>query len=506
VRRSDVAYALSLLVIGLLTFLAVVLSGGDLLAAIAPVVAAALLYAAVFGPLRACVLALMFLALVADAPQDFPMNGLWQSPLYSIGELLCNNWSKTFGIRSLSFSGMDALTLLLVARSMISPRSRPLAPPLRHALWAFLATVGAMAAIGIARGGDVDPAYWQVRQLVYLPIFAWLLSQTFETPEDHQLLVPVILGAALVKTAVGLYFHFAIAGPRELHSPVILSHSETMLFCLSITLVVVRWLEQPDAKSFTRCLWFVPTVVAAIWLNDRRIAYVGLGTVAALVWKLARVNAAKRAVARAGRIAVPLFALYALAGWHSDDAIFKPVAAIRTIVNPRSNVEAAGSDSSTRWRDIENFNLSQTMLAHPLGTGLGHEYVEAVKAPDISTEFALYRYIPHNSILWTMTAAGPAGFVVLWSLFLVAMYLAVRSHRLARTPLERMSAIGAACAMLLFLVQAWGDMGTQNWSTTWLVSAALAVAGKLSLSTGAWPSRLRLQVMHGLRPVFALEA
>jgi hypothetical protein len=486
VRRSDVAYTLSLLVIGLLTFLAVVLSGGDLIAAIAPVAAAALLYAAVFAPLRACVLALMFLALVADAPQDFPMNGLWQSPLYSVGELLCNNWSKTFGVRTLSFSGMDALTLLLVARSLISPRSRPLAAPMRYSLWAFMATLTAMAAIGILTGGDVDGAYWQVRQLIYLPVFAWLLSQTLERPEDHQLLAPVILGAALVKTAVGLYFHFAIAGPRELHSPVILSHSETMLFCLSITLVVVRWLEQPDAKSFTRILWFVPTMLAVIWLNDRRIAYVGLGAVAVLVWRLARLTAAKRAVARAGRVAVPLFALYVLAGWSSDAAIFKPVASIRTIVSPR-NVEEAGSDSSTRWRDIENFNLSQTMLAHPLGTGLGHEYVEAVKAPDISTEFALYRYIPHNSILWTMTAAGPAGFVVLWSLFLVAMYLAARSLRMSRTPLERISALGSLSALLLFFIQSWGDMGTQNWSATWLAAAAIAVAHNLALSTGAWP-------------------
>ena len=485
-RRSDVAYTLSLLVIGLLTFLAVVLSGGDLIAAIAPVVAAALLYAAVFAPLRACVLALMFLALVADAPQDYPMNGLWESPLYSIGELLCNNWSKTFGIRSLSFSGMDALALLLVARSMISPRSRPLSGPLRYSLWAFITTIVAMAGIGILNGGAVDPAYWQVRQLIYLPVFAWLLSQVLETPEDHQLLVPVILGAALVKTAVGLYFHFAVAGPRELHSPVILSHSETMLFCLSITLVVVRWLEQPDAKSFTRCLWFVPTILAAIWLNDRRIAYVGLGAVAVLVWKLARANAAKRAVARAGRVAVPLFAIYAMAGWSSDATIFKPVASIRTIVSPR-NVEEAGSDSSTRWRDIENFNLSQTMRTHPLGTGLGHEYVEVVKAPDISIEFPLYRYIPHNSVLWSMTVSGPAGFVLLWSLFVVAMYLAARSLRMSRTPHERISALASLSALLLFLIQAWGDMGTQNWSTTWLAAAAIAVAHNLALSTGAWP-------------------
>jgi protein-S-isoprenylcysteine O-methyltransferase Ste14 len=105
-----------------------------------------------------------------------------------------------------------------------------------------------------------------------------------------------------------------------------------------------------------------------------------------------------------------------------------------------------------------------------------------------------------------MAAGGPVGFFLLWSLFVTGMFLAVRSHRMATTPLERMAAVGAACALLLFLVQAWGDMGTQNWSTTWLVSAALAVAGKISISTGAWPSRLRLQTIRGLRPVFALEA
>src|SRR5205823_7529747 len=134
----------------------------------------------------------------------------------------------------------------------------PLAVPLRYSLWAFMATLAALAVIGLAHDGDVNAAYWQVRQLVYLPVFAWLLTQVLDRPEDHQLLAPVILGAALVKAAVGLYFHFAIAGPQQLRSPVILSHSETMLFCLSVTLVVVRWLDEPDGKSFRLCLWFVP--------------------------------------------------------------------------------------------------------------------------------------------------------------------------------------------------------------------------------------------------------
>src|SRR5439155_17948960 len=128
-----------------------------------------------------------------------------------------------------------------------------------------------------------------------------------------------------------------------------------------------------------------------------------------------------------------------------------------------------------------------TLRLHPLGMGLGQPYEEVVKGPDISQSFALYRYIPHNSILWMMMAGGPLGFFLLWSPFVVGMYLAARAHRLARTPRERLAALSALCAQILFLVQAYGDMGTQNWSTTWLMAAALAVSGKLAVTTGAWP-------------------
>jgi hypothetical protein len=97
-----------------------------------------------------------------------------------------------------------------------------------------------------------------------------------------------------------------------------------------------------------------------------------------------------------------------------------------------------------------------------------------------------------------LTVAGPVGFFLLWSMFWVGIYLAARALRLARTPDDRVAALAAICAQLLFLIQAFGDMGTQNWSTTWLVAAALTVAGRLAVSTGAWPA-------PATQPVFTLE-
>jgi hypothetical protein len=481
-----------LLSIGLLTFAALLLSGGELAAVAAPVLLVLLLYTEWRAPLRVCAVGLMFLSLIADAPQDNPMGGLWKSPLYTLGALLCNNWSKTFTISALPFSGMDLLCAFLLVR--VGLRRIAGHPPggsakVASALWSamavFIAAIFVLGAFGVGSGGRFGAAYWQVRQLLCIPVFAYLLSEALEGERDYRVLAPVVLAAALIKTAVGMYFYFAIARPQGLDVPCITSHADTLLYCLSLTLVFLQWLEKPDWPNLRRCLWFMPVVMLALFLNNRRIAYVGLAGVLLTIWMLTPSGPAKRALARVGLLAAPLFAAYFLLGWGSQAAFFKPVAAIRTMVV--SDKYAHGAEESTRARDIENYNLSQTLRQHPFGTGLGRAYEEVVRGPDISQSFTLYRYIPHNSVLWMMSIAGPVGFFLLWLLFAVGIYLAARSYRRATSAVERMAALSAVCAQLLFLIQAFGDMGTQSWSTAWLMAAALAVSGKLAVSTGAWP-------------------
>lgn len=466
----------------LITLAAILATGGSIGAAVAPVLAIGVLYLALKAPLKACAVALFFLAIIADAPQDNPMDGLWRSPLYFIGQVLCSNWSASFGIPGASFSGMDLFALLLLARSVHERPRGESASVLRAALLVFFGTVAGLGVMGFLRGGAMGNAYWQVRQLLFIPVFAFIL---IEAAPGAALLGRVVLTAALVKVAAGLWFYFLIARPGGLQPPFITSHSDTLLFCLSLTVMLVRWLERPDRASLLRALWMAPLILTAVWLNNRRMAWVGLGAVFATVLLLTPWTRGKRALGRLGLLLVPLFAAYVVAGWGSSAAAFKPVGAIRTIVATRDDKAA---DSSTRSREIENYNLAQTLRQHPFGTGLGHGYEEVVKGPDISKDFALYRYIPHNSVLWMLTAGGPLGFFLLWSLFVTGLFLAARSHRAAATPGQRMAALGALSAQILFLIQAWGDMGTQNWSTTWLVAAALAVSGKLALETGAWPA------------------
>src|SRR5581483_5584993 len=94
----------------------------------------------------------------------------------------------------------------------------------------------------------------------------------------------------------------------------------------------------------------------------------------------------KRSLTRVALWVVPLVALYVAAGWGSRSPVFAPVHMLSTIV-------VSKEDASTGTRDIENYNLIQTLKVHPLqGWGFGHPYLELSRAYDISTVFSLYRY------------------------------------------------------------------------------------------------------------------
>src|SRR5262249_2264927 len=122
-------------------------------------------------------------------------------------------------------------------------------------------------------------------------------------------------------------------------------------------------------------------------------------------------------------------------GWNSSSQVFAPVQTIRSVLDSKA-------DASTFWRDIENLNLIYTLGEHPLlGPGWGHQYEEFLKLPDISANFAAYRYHPHNGVLGLLSFAGLAGFSGMWAMLVVAVFLGVRSYRASHAPAHRSAAL-----------------------------------------------------------------
>ena len=95
--------------------------------------------------------------------------------------------------------------------------------------------------------------------------------------------------------------------------------------------------------------------------------------------------------------------------------------------------------------------------------------------------------IPHNSLLGLWAFCGMLGFFGLMLGATVSVFLALRAYRFAGAPADRAAALVCACAVLIWILQAWGDMGTTSWHGALVMGAALAVAGRLAVRTGAWP-------------------
>ena len=61
------------------------------------------------------------------------------------------------------------------------------------AVGAFALGLVSLLALGAARSGDLGAAYWQIRQLAYIPILAWLVSQALQEESDQAFLAPVVM-------------------------------------------------------------------------------------------------------------------------------------------------------------------------------------------------------------------------------------------------------------------------------------------------------------------------
>ena len=159
-------------------------------------------------------------------------------------------------------------------------------------------------------------------------------------------------------------------------------------------------------------------------------------------------------------------------GTHSQSIAFKPVSMIDSVLFQR--------DASSSTRDIENFNLLVTLRARPLiGWGFGHPYIESVRAYDISTFFAQYRYLPHNSFLGLWAFCGPIFAAGYFLLPVVAIFYAVGATRRSRSPLLRSSAAWAVCAVIAYLVQGWADIGLQDWTAVVCAGVGFGIGGAL---------------------------
>jgi hypothetical protein len=478
-----------LLALALATTGAVFLGNGDLYIAVAPMRVALLVWGVWVLPLRVTMAILLALAWGLEVPGDVFAAGLVHTPWEMEGRLFWSKLNLVIPFPPLVMTGFDLLALLMfvvvvqrhVTRSTIDRVGWVDAPkPIAIFAWLSILSAVAMSVYGLAQGGSFRFLLWQSIKWLYLPIVYAFMRQGLRGVQDAKMMGRVLLAVGLFRAceAIGLRLMF----PSTNVMPHATSHADSVLFASCACILGAMLLEMPSKRVVKLCGLLLPVFVWAMVANKRRLVWAEIALVVPFFWLVTPRRPFKRKVLRGlARAALPLL-LYGAVGWNAHGGVFRPVQLVRSIYDSQR-------DASTLWRDHENFDLIYTFSLNPLlGSGFGHPFEQKIALSDVTRSYELEPYIPHNSVLGLWAFGGLIGFSLLWMVFPVGVFFTVRAYRCARTPLERVTALGAAAVQICYLVQGYGDLGFGNWGAIFTVAASYALVGKICTRNGGWGS------------------
>ena len=324
---AAVVPAAMMIVIGLATCVAAVLSN-DLSGVVATVLFGGVLMAAWVAPLRVTPLIVMFVGLAVDRPGDAEER--WASPFITIGSLVFHNLNKVVSVEALKFSGAFLLlaSLLMVRGHRIvcgrvrdTTDSHQLAAPVVWGIVVAVLTIAFSILSGWLRGGDIQMAKIQVQVYLQLLAAAYLFGVSLRGPRDYRIAGRLIVAAACIKAAMAVWIRFTLPSPYLTSDGVMTemayatSHGDSLLFACAIIVLFVPLLYRPRARQLRWVLLTLPLIVAGLFANDRRIAWVqiALGLVVLVGMNLRQVLT--RRLVLIGVALSPVVLAYVIAGW-----------------------------------------------------------------------------------------------------------------------------------------------------------------------------------------------
>jgi hypothetical protein len=475
--------------VGMATVAVILVGPPNPLVAVVPAAVVLLVWGLIQAPLVLSVSVLLTLLLAVDDNGD--SFGQWRTPMAVVGDVLHFRLDAVLGLPGMAVTGMEIaaggfLTLWLWRRIAGSAKDRPqvrVASVLVDFLLLYVAGVVISEMVGLARGLSVAP--WKLRNLLHPILLALLFLAAYRGPRDQRLVGRIVVFAACARAILAIVVQrvaVSLTGGPYAHAT---SHGDSVLFSVASFILLIDLLERPDRHRLLRTILLLPLIVAGMVENDRRLVWVMVALMFAAAYVALPMRGWKRAMSRAVLIALPVLVIYAAAGWNSQSRFFAPLRTFRTVSD-------TSVDRSAYWREVENWNIVESMRANPiLGTGLGGEYTEHMPNDDVSQGFKEFREWPHNTVLGLLLLMGLLPFTATWLLLPLVIFLSVRSCRMAVHAEDRVAALSCIGAAVACMVLAYGDTGAHFPQYKIFVALAVAVSARLAVATGAWPARLR---------------
>lgn len=267
---------------------------------------------------------------------------------------------------------------------------------------------------GLRGGGDLFIAMWEVRALFYLCLMFVLVPQIIDTKIQIKCLFWVFIAGITFKAIQGI-IRFVELGFTTGRFDVLTNHEDALFMVTLFVLIIGFLVFKSGGNQKTVLLYSLVPLFLGFYVAQRRAAYASLMVcIAAVIILLPPVNRIKFLKYFLPVLAVLI--LYGFVFWNDTGTFGRPVQMIKSgLVEPDKETNFRDY-SSNLYREIENYNLAQTVVNNPvLGTGFGKKYEQPIQLADI--RFTLRDYIPHNQIYWVLVKMGAIGFFAFWFFF-----------------------------------------------------------------------------------------
>lgn len=344
-----------------------------------------------------------------------------------------------------------SLFILLIAKRDFFWRPIPIFGPFLFFFCCFIASF----LYGMASGGDFLAALWEIRALFYFFLFYLIVPQIIRNKQQIQIVVWIFITAISFKAfqAIGRFIElgFTTGGLETLTN-----HEDPVFIVTLIVLLLGFWVFSVRHKQRFWLLVLLLPLLLGFYMGMRRAAYASLMVAVAtfyfliprdLLWELIKYSIP---VVIAGIV-------YSAAFWNSSSTLGRPVQMIKSgIVEPKKEISYQDYQSNL-FRDIENYNLAQTVVHNPInGVGFGNKYEEPVEMVELS--FELQDYIPHNQMYWVLVKMGIIGFLAFWFFFNAFVAKGVKLLKTISDPYLKVILIVSLVAIINQMVVSFYDL------------------------------------------------
>lgn len=452
---------------------------GGLLGGAAPVLVllwAPLAYYYLFrAPVHIGARVLLILGLFIEPPDMMPGARYWTSPLDSANHALYSRLKELTGIPGLSFPLflVAAAVLLYRARKAAGPNFRmPSAKLGKNIVFTVIVSILVVEAYGILRGGRVEPSFNQILEIFMMPLVTLAFFYALRGREDLYAIGNIIVSVALARSLLVAWVYWVVCRPMGIVPEYATTHGDSTTFAAAFLILLANIIEQRTTRTIWRFALASFVLLAAMAMNNRRLVFMAIGAGAIAMYVTLPPSRTRTKVNKYLWIMGPLLAGYLFLGEGSKQPIFGPARLVWSALEQK--------DASSSSRVVENTNLIATFGDNPvLGQGFGFPYREAVRSVDLSEFMPLYKFIPHNSVLWMWAAAGTIGFIFLWMARVAGTFFAARAYRRAEGTVERASALAAVGMIAVCMSADWGDMGAKSAMNVLVFGIAYAVGCRI---------------------------